>query len=79
MFFSLEKHWVGVVVSYCNKIIGLMLLGGCVIKSNCGCGHSSQVDCVEVVQFSFWSSLILMDTGSFCGNSIQLLVEGLKK
>ena len=30
----------------------LMLLLGCVIKSNCGCGcdHSSQVDCVVVVR-----------------------------
>ena len=65
----LEKNWVvvGVVVSYCTKI-GLMLLLGCVIKSNCGCGcgcgRSSQVDCVVVVvvvdQFSFCSSLILI-------------------
>ena len=61
----LEKNWVvvGVVVSYCTKI-GLMLLLGCVIKSNCGCGRSSQVDCVVVVvvvdQFSFCSSLIQM-------------------
>ena len=60
----LEKNWVvvGVVVSYCTKIV-LMLLLGCVIKSNCGCGcgcgRSSQVDCVVVVvdQFSFCSSL----------------------
>ena len=56
-----EKNWfvVGVVVSYCTKIV-LMLLLGCVIKSNCGCGRSSQVDCVVVVvdQFSFCSSLV---------------------
>ena len=62
----LEKNWVGVgvVVSYC-KNIGLMLLLGCVIKSNCDlgsdCSHSSQVDCVwvvvVVVHFSFCSSL----------------------
>ena len=66
----LEKNWVvvGVVVSYCTKI-GLMLLLGCVIKSNCGCGcgcgRSSQVDCVVVVvvvdQFSFCSSLIQIE------------------
>ena len=43
-------------MSYCKKV-GLMLLLGCVIKSGCGCGHSSQVDCVVVVQFSFCSSL----------------------
>ena len=45
----LEKNWVvvGVVVSYCTKIV-LMLLLGCVIKSNCGCGRFSQVDCVMV-------------------------------
>ena len=55
----LEKNWVvvGVVVSYCTKI-GLMLLLGCVIKSNCGCVCSSQVDCVVVDQFSFCSSLV---------------------
>ena len=61
----LEKNWVvvGVVVSYCTKI-GLMLLLGCVIKSNCGCGcgRSSQVDCVVVVvvvdHFSFCTSLV---------------------
>ena len=58
----LERNWVGVgvVVSFCEKIV-LMLLLGCVIKSNCGfgcgCGHSSQVNCVVVVQFSFCSSL----------------------
>ena len=63
----LEKNLVGVgvVVSYC-KISGLMLLLGCVIKSNCGCGHSSQVDCVVVViQFSFSSSLV-------CSSSCQV-------
>ena len=54
MVFSLKKNWVGVrvVVSYCKKIV-LMLLLGCVIKSNCGCGvgcgHSSQVYCIVVV------------------------------
>ena len=61
----LEKNWVvvEVVESYCTKI-GLMLLLGCVIKSNCGCGygcgHSSHVDCVVVVvvHFSFCSSLL---------------------
>ena len=63
----LKNNWVGVgvvvVVSNCI-IIGLMLLLGCVIKSNCGCGRSSQVCCVVVVvvvvvvQFSFCSSLI---------------------
>ena len=55
----LERNWVGVgvVVSFCEKIV-LMLLLGCVIKSNCGsgCDRSSQVDCVVVVQFSFCSS-----------------------
>ena len=60
----LERNWVGVgvVVSFCEKIV-LMLLLGCVIKSNCGCGCglSSQVDCVVVVQFSFCSSLIQTD------------------
>ena len=58
--FSLKKNWVvvGVGVSYCTKIV-LMLLLGCVIKSSCGCGRSSQVDCVVVVvdQFSFCSSV----------------------
>ena len=45
----LERNWVGVgvVVSFCEKIV-LMLLLGCVIRSNCGCGcgwgHSSEVD-----------------------------------
>ena len=62
------KNWVvvEVVVSYCTKKIGLMLLLGCVIKSNCGCccgcGRSSQVDCVVVVvvvdHFSFCTSLV---------------------
>ena len=66
----LEKNWVvvGVVVSYCTKI-GLMLLLGCVIKSNCGCGcgRSSQVDCVVVVvdQFSFCSSLVQTKASAF--------------
>ena len=63
--FSLKKIVVGVVVSFCTKIV-LMLLLGCVIESNCGCccgcGRSSQHDCVVVVavidQFSFCSSLI---------------------
>ena len=63
MVFSLKKivlkleFWCVIV-----KKIGLMLLLGCVIKSNCDCGHSSQVICVavvvEVVQISFCSSLI---------------------
>ena len=60
----LERNWVGVVVSFCEKIV-VMLLLGCVISSNCGCGcgwgHSSEVDgvvvVVVVVQFSFCSSL----------------------
>ena len=65
----LERNWVGVgvVVSFCEKIV-LMLLLGCVIRSNCGCGcgwgHSSEVDgvviVVVVVQFSFCSSLVWM-------------------
>ena len=75
----LEKNWVvvGVVVSYCTKIV-LMLLLGCVIKSNCGCGcgRSSQVDCVVVVvvvdQFSFCSSLtqtpVFYYGNQFCDN-----------
>ena len=54
--FSLKKDCVGfgVVVFYCKKK-GLMLLLGCVIKSKCGCGQSSQIDCVMIVviQFSF--------------------------
>ena len=66
----LEKNWVvvGVVVSYCTKI-GLMLLLGCVIKSNCGCGcgcgRSSQVDCVVVV--------VVVDHFSFCTSLQQTL------
>ena len=56
-----ERNWVGVrvVVSCCEKIV-LMLLLGCVIRSNCGCGggHPSQVGCIiVVVQFSFCSFL----------------------
>ena len=54
--FSLQKFGLELgLVSHCRKI-GLMLLLGCLIKSNCGCGCSLQVDCVVVV--SFCSSLI---------------------
>ena len=67
-----EKLCCGWVVVFSLKNIGLelglwclivtkvvlVLLLGCVIKSNCGCGRSSLVDCVVVVQFSFCSSLL---------------------
>ena len=52
VFFEKIFIGIGVVVSHCRKN-WLMLLLGCVIKSNCGCGcgcgRSSQVDCVVVV------------------------------
>ena len=60
----LERNWVGVgvVVSFCEKIV-LMLLLGCVIKSNCGCGcgwgHSSGL---IVLWLWLWLSRI-QDTG----------------
>ena len=67
----LERNWVGVgvVVSFCEKIV-LMLLLGCVIRSNCGCGcgwgHSSEVDCVVVVVVQFW----------FCSSLMRAVIAG---
>ena len=62
MVFSLKRIGLelGMVVSYCKKI-GLMLLLGCVIKSNGSCGRPIHILLIPgpyKVQKLFWGLLM---------------------